>query len=193
MRNIECFWYITSVDNLESIFENGILCRTLIEEYGISATDISYSTVQRRRVEYHDYVPLFFADNTPMLYVVFKEQYENVCLLEINKGVMEIEGVKFSNGNVASEETVVYDSLDDITNEEWEIIYSRHPTYWDRKRIRSAEVLVPDEVSVEYITSISVDKDKEPANPYNRILSLVEEAGLDIPINMNLTLSGVCQ
>jgi hypothetical protein len=194
LRNIECFWYITSVDNLKSIFVNGILCRTVIEKCGIPVTDISDRLVQARRKDFHLYVPLFFADNTPMLHTVFKYKYETVCILEINNGVMETEGVKISNGNVACQNTEIYDSLEELTDEEWGIINSRSPAYskeW--MRIRAAEILVPGVVPVEYITSISVDKDEEPANPYDRTLSLVEEAGLDIPVNMNLTLYGVCQ
>jgi len=156
-------------------------------------TDISDRSVQARRKDFHLYVPLFFADNTPMLYTVFKYKYENVCILEINNGVMDTEGVKISNGNVACQNTEIYDSLEELTDEEWSIINSRSSAYskeW--KRIRAAEILVPYKVPVESITSISVDKDEDPTNPYNQVLSIVEEVGLAIPVKMNLTLEGVC-
>lgn len=191
MKEIKNFWYITSIDNLESIFEYGILCRSRINDEEISATDISDSGVQRHREKFHDFVPLFFADNTPMFYNVFNENYENVCLLEIDKEVKVVEGVQFSNGNIASQNTEIYDSLEEFTNEEWEIIFSRNPSYGKEwKRIRSAEILVPDKVPVKYITSISVDEDS--TNLYNQAFLSVMIAKLDIPVNKNLTLSGIC-
>jgi hypothetical protein len=251
LRKIERFWYITSIENLGSIFEYGILCHTFISLYldvdkstnssdaessrykaafhklfksnitsssirrfrehieeisnsddssiseksnygkfkDIITTDISDSSVQNRRKEYHGYVPLFFADNTPMLYVKVQAESDSICLLEISNEVKDIAGVLFSNGNVASQETVVYGSLDGITNEEWKIIYSRQPTYWDRKRIRSAEVLVPFKVPVKYIKSISVTSIKSNL----QALLSVMNAKLGIPVNMNLTPSGVRQ
>jgi len=192
-REIKNFWYITSIHNLVSILKHGILCRSRINELGISASDISDSGVQKRRKEFHDFAPLFLADNTPMLYKVFNEYYENICLLEIDKEVKDVEGVQFSNGNVACKETEIYDSLERIKDDEWKVIYSREASYYNpKKRIRSAEVLVPSQVPREYITSISVDADEGLTNPYNQVLSSVKEAELDIPVNMNLTLGGVC-
>lgn len=192
-REIKNFWYLTSIDNLKSIFKRGILCRELINELGIAVADISDSGVQRHREEFHDFVPLFLVDNTPMLYKVFNEYYENICLLEIDKKVKDVEGVQFSNGNVACNETRIYDSLERIKDDEWKVIYSREAAYYNpKKRIRSAEILVPSQVPREYITSISVDADEGLTNPYNQVLSSVKEAELDITVNMNLTLEGVC-
>lgn len=253
MSEIKRFWYITSIDNLKSIFQYGILCRRLVDLYttfsekcaddthrsvqqfykrfqtflmsNISlnsfelylqqsstelkilkfdesdtdymksteafTTDISDSAVQALRKDFHMYVPLFFADNTPMLYNIFKENRNNICLLEINKDVIELEHVMFSNGNVASQETETYGSLEGFTSEEWEIIYSRHPAYWQKwKRIRSAEVLVLYKVPVKYIKSVSVDKDSTILNIQAMLSVMI--AKLDIPVNNNLTSSGIC-
>lgn len=161
------------------------------ESIEVFHTDISDSAVQSRRKDFHSLVPLFFADNTPMLYRVFEKYGDTICLLEINKDVVGLEDVKFSNGNLASEETEIHGSLEGFTNEEWEVIYSRQPAYWQKwKRTRSAEVLVPFKVPVKYIKSVSVARDSIMSNAQALVSVMI--AKLDIPVNNNLSSSGVC-
>jgi len=104
-------WNVTHLENLKSILEQGILARNALPD-GQTVRDISDQDAQSRRtkmrvhdsdllVDPHDYVPLFIADNTPMLYVV--SQSPEVILLEIQSAVADGDGVFFSDGNVASQ------------------------------------------------------------------------------------------
>lgn len=98
MREIKKFWYITSINNLVSIFKRGILCRAEINKaeinkFEIPTTDISNRGVQKHRKGFHQLVPLFFADNTPMLYIKMKEASDAICLLEIDKAVKDLDDV----------------------------------------------------------------------------------------------------
>lgn len=188
MREINHLGYIAPIDNLAFILVFGILCRSEVKRIGLDFTDISLWGVQKRRTEFHTYVPLFIADNTPMLYTVFQKKREEICLLKIDKKISERPGVGFADGNVASHETRTYESLDFISDEDWEILSSRYPAYWTKwKRIRSAEVLIPSEVSPEFINSISVASN-HCSDRVNRIL---RKLGKRTPVIVNLSAGGV--
>ena len=59
------FYYVTHVDNLESMLKVGLLCRNVVSGLLDKWVDISDSGVQSRRSQYHGHVPLYVADNTP--------------------------------------------------------------------------------------------------------------------------------
>ena len=188
MKDIVCLWYIAPIEHLESILQHGILCRNLALRSGYVTKDISCLSVQSKRSEFHGDVPLFFADNTPMLYDVFNDESEEISLLGIDNCVIDFDGVWFSNGNLGSGETSLYNSLEDITSEEWDIIFSRSGAYSKRwKRIRAAEVSVPRCVSPEYIKSISVASNIS-ARCVRKILRRLK---LKIPVRADLTAEGI--
>ncbi len=173
------FCYLTHLDNLESILENGILSRDMCHALRISPSDISDGRVQSRRHEFHGCVPLFFADNTPMLWVVMKKLGDKIALLEVDKAVLRTPGAMFSDGNLASCVTNLYENEAALANLDWHIIYNRRGAYspeW--KRVRSAEVLVPDEVGPEHILAIHV------ASPAARRVALVAALKLEISVDI---------
>jgi len=194
MRRIRHFWYITTIDNLKSMLTYGILSRKKTRSINLTFEDISDGRVQQRRASYHDCVPLFFADNTPMLYKVFWSYRKNLCLLEISHRILERKNLKFCDGNIASSETGIYDSLSKIPAENWYIIFSNSPAYgidsagrnW--KRIRAAEVLVPNRVPASLIKSISVPE-QASCDTVERILRKLKKK---ISIYNNLTPQGRC-
>lgn len=185
---IRQLWYITHLSNLESILTHGILSREQVKKRKIEFLDISEQEVQQRRQSYHDYVPLFFADNTPMLYVVCKEYgIGNICLLAIHANILNKIGVLFCDGNLAADETKIHKSIDGIPDDYWQIIYSRRPAWGtDWKRIRSAEVLIPQEVPVEYFKAISVSSVAKMRVPLIQAQDIC-----NIPIYANLTPNGL--
>jgi hypothetical protein len=195
MIKTRSFWYITHLYNLGSILEHGILSRNWCKRLHIDSYDISDSGVQSRRSEFHDYVPLYFADNTPMLYNVFDNLLDYVILLEVNKRVIKYKDVKFSDGNVANIPTKIFSNVADLEdNLDWSTIYSREfpnlhrePWNWDWKRKKMAEVLVPNKVAVSEIKSIHVSSE----STYNWVEKVVADAGLRIRISRDLTRQGI--
>lgn len=173
---------------------NGILCRKKVRSMNLTFKDISDGRVQQRRASYHDCVPLFFADNTPMLYNVLWTYRKSVCLLEISHRILDRKNLKFCDGNLASSETKIYDNLSKMPAENWEIIFSNLPARWtdstgrNWKRIRAAEVLVPIRVRASLIKSISVP-DQASCDTVERILRKLKKK---ISIYINLTPQGRC-
>lgn len=121
-----------------------------------------------------------------MLYVVFQEFQQNIVLLEINAEIMDTPGCLFSDGNIASGESNLYSDVAALEGLDWHIILSRRPAYWrEWKRIRSAEVLIPDRVPTEYIQKIHT----APKNVSIEVLL----AGLQIIGSVLVVVDDLCE
>ncbi|MDA7969688.1 MAG: DUF4433 domain-containing protein [Gammaproteobacteria bacterium] len=135
-------FYLTPLANLESILSRGILSRHAAAQ--LAHEDISDQDVQNRRGNLHSYVPLYFAANTPMLYVC-ANQYSEIVLLQISPDVANIEKVCFADGNAAASATYIGNDPEKLAKFKWRIIFSPRGYSWgDWKRIKSAELLVPN-------------------------------------------------
>jgi len=187
--DLTSLWYITHIDNLESILRNGIFSHKECQKMGIKHIDVSDHGVQKRRKEFHNYVPLFFATNTPMLYVVLKK-FKEIVLLEINILILSHYKIKFSDGNIASSDTTIFTDLQDLEKLDWGIILSPYPAYWGEwKRKRSAEVLVPKRIDPKYITGIHCPED-EPET-YSKVLNIVNKMDIEPTIKQDLSINGI--
>ena len=187
--DMKSLWYITHINNLESILKNGILSHKECQEMGIRHMDVSDHDVQKRRKEFHDYVPLFFATNTPMLYVVLSKSAQ-IVLLEISTLVLSNYRVKFSDGNIASSDTMIFTDLRDLEKLDWEIILSHNPAYWKEwKRKRSAEVLVPERIPPNYIVGVHCPEDD--TETYLKAQAIANKMDIKLKIVQNLSTNGI--
>lgn len=187
-HNVTSLFYLTSVDNLEPILKRGILCRELAQEHEYA--DISCNSVQRRRIGYHSHVPLFFTDNTPMLYVCVKTSAD-VILLEIASEVTNRDGVMFFDGNAAAGQTLQYNDPTDLNLLDWKVIHSRRGAYGSSwKRIRSAEVHIPQVCPASYITGVYFQLNLDGG--YSKLQKIINDSpqSHDIFIDDSLTRTG---
>jgi len=126
---------------------------------------IDWGHIQRRRSRtiqhpwgsFHlqDMCPLFFATHTPMLYV--QEDRDVVAHLEVTPLLLLHKGVFFSDGNCASPATDVFYDLEDLECLDWDIIlFERNCWSREYKRVKAAEVLVPEQVHPVFIKRIHV-------------------------------------
>ena len=174
--------YMTHMDNVASILGKGILSYNLISQLKIKRCDIAATGVQQIRNKkiiltnrsLHEYVPLYFATQTPMQYVITQpvETRGVVCptkhlvFLDLDASqVFRHPGVIFSDGNAARlSETLFYSDPADLDKLDWATIncpgdyhgslgmcYKRE---WQRKK--SSEVLVPEKIPPKYISRIVV-------------------------------------
>lgn len=174
---IQSLYYITPWENLQSILKNGLLCYNLVKHGNINYESFADARIQESRSKIrigertaNDYVPLFFSRKTPMLYRVQKE-YENagrsineIIYICIKSEILGEEGVWFSDGNIASLKTKIFCDLDDLRKLDWEKIrasywYTTTPSSYstdEARRIKGAEVLVPERVDPCYFEKIVV-------------------------------------
>ncbi len=155
-------FHMTDIHNLENILENGLLSHNNARKNNLTKVDISDNEVNARRTRIepifrksiHDYVPLYFNPRNPMLYVR-KYMQNNIVILGIDPIVLGNENTIFTDGNAAANKTTFYKEIDDLKKLNWKCV---NADYWseftDGKRIRCAEVLVPEKLPISMITSV---------------------------------------
>ena len=178
--------YMTPIGNLASIVQHGILSHNGVERAGISRTDISDQNVQNiRRTKLvggrplHDYVNLYFNSRNPMLFVRQGVQ-DDIAILCVNRTYIGRSGVWYSDGNAASGDTNFYYSPRRLYELNWDCIWAdRWVDYGDGRRIRCAEVLVPNRVPLAEVQQVVV-RTNEASRRARQIIPR------NIPISVNL-------
>jgi hypothetical protein len=165
-KYIKELYYITHINNLPSILENGVFSHRIVEQEKIPFTPIYAENIVERRSRKKvsgdktlwDFANLYFNARNPMLYkVVHDKGLSNIVVLGIQRDVMKIKQTFITDGNAASSPTRIIRSSDakglwkeisDYTGIEW----------WSEedgsKRRIMAEYLVPERVPAEYIQTI---------------------------------------
>ncbi len=162
-------YYITHINNLESIFEHGILSHNQVIERDIKHETIYNPDVVNRRQErlldngktLWDYTNFYFQPRNPMLHTVTNgaTNIEDHVVLSISFDVINDPDVLITTGNAAAH-------LSNILPKDIglkllpRIIKSTNLTFWKKQdgtnRKIMAECLVPDFVPPEKITSVFV-------------------------------------
>jgi hypothetical protein len=168
--------YITPVVNVPSILQRGILsyrrAGTVLHE------SVAMPEVQALRASVrlptgrmlHEHVNLYFDARNPMMYAR-KEHHQSLTVLQVSPTVLDLPGVMISDGNAARRFGTRFSAPDSaglslldaakVFAHDW-----NHPDPQikdEHKRIRCAEVLVPDRVDPAYITGAYVSCDESRA------------------------------
>ena len=171
---INYLYHITHIDNLSSIFKRGLLSHRRAHGELLVTEDIANQEVirirERTRIPLSgrmivDYVPLFFTPRNPMMYVK-KDIHDDIAVLCLDRNLLSQskEGVIFTDGNAADNETAFFNDLRFIDRLDWICIrdggkpihlYGQQ-AFEEWKRKRAAEVLVPDWISFSHVQSIVV-------------------------------------
>jgi len=169
MLKLRGLYYITHIDNLPSILENGILCHKRVKEENIKFTPIYDKEIvenrMKKKVDRHslwDFVNLYFQPRNAMLYRVMffsRVKPEDIIIIGLKSSVLGKKNIFITNGNAASPYTEIFSSLKaqnivksirEKTDKEW----------WasedGSKRELMAETLVPDNVNPQSISEIYV-------------------------------------
>jgi len=160
--DIQEFHYITPIDTVPSILQCGILCHNKAES--IEHVSIAMPEIQERRKNkpipgagyLHDYVNLYIDAHNPML-SKRREQNNEICVLRIDKAILDIEGIIIADRN-ASSDWVRFGSVDEgLSLIDKERVFSRFWLHndlieeWRHKSEKCAEVLVPETVEPRFI------------------------------------------
>lgn len=166
---------INSLKNLKSIFDHGILSKNLLKKNALLNEDLSNPPVQNRRERkkvpnhrpLHDYANLYFDARNPMLYYLLSQRgVDKLCVLCIDKKVLDLPETVVTDRNAAAELAVFISPDKAISQLDFQMIFAK---YWndedvsrmvDKKQVKCAEVLVLDKVPVEYIISIKIGSRK---------------------------------
>lgn len=188
--------YIASQSNLRSILELGILSH--VAARGHEHVSVANESVQRRRARrklqmhdgtslpLHSYANLYFCPRNPMMYCLHHD-HERLCVIGVAPGVLRLEGVVIADGNAAAKLTRFYPSPAGRAHLDAELVFARSWDHEDpiekarRKRIKCAEVLVPERVDPEHIVRVTVSSAKARA----RLAALVAQAYPALPVEVD--------
>ena len=168
-RIIKSLFYITNINNLSSMLQNGILSHRQVAKRGVPFTPVYNAQIVANREQITtpdqrslwDYANFYFQPRNPMLYKVLSEtDKKDVIILGIKPQVLDTRGAFISLGNAAHSLSALVDvktGLKSINGEYWQIINS---DWWKTedgtKRKIMAECLVPDEIPPAAIHSVYV-------------------------------------
>lgn len=161
-KEVTEFYFITSIRNIPSILKRGILCFEKAEK--IPHHSIAMDEIQERRkkvvvpggMPLHKYANLYICARNPMMYKR-RDQHEQICILRISLDVLNLPKVVISDGNASSDYTKFLPASKGIEMLDLELVFAEYwtdPDYFEalrKKRIKCAEVLVPDKVAIDYI------------------------------------------
>ena len=162
---------INSLNNLKSILEHGILSKNELNRRNIYYQDLSNPSVQDKR-DYkcvpnhgslHEYANLYFDARNPMLfYLVSNKNVDELCVLCVDKSVLDIPGTVVTDRNAAASLAVFEKPENAFDRLNYDLIFAR---YWNvgdelstyhKKQIKCAEVLVYNRIDPQYIKGVLV-------------------------------------
>jgi hypothetical protein len=171
-------YYITPIDNIPSILEHGILSNELAAK--VPHTSLAMPEIQIRRInkkipgagglDLHSYANLYFDAHNPML-SKRRERNDTICILRINPNVLDMPGVIVADRNAATDYVRFYAPAGGIESLDKDKLFAK---YWTNsqdenerrahKRLKCAEVLVPNKVEPNYVSGAYVANEKALAS-----------------------------
>jgi hypothetical protein len=161
--------FITSITNLNSILELGILSHDRAAR--IPHVSCANEDVQDRRRGkrvpngglLHSYANVYFHARNPMMFTLIRNQREDLVVVRVSQTVLDVQDTVLSDGNAASDGTRFYPSPEGLADLDSDPIFAKYWTdenFWpvqEKKRARNAEILVPNMIASGYIEGCYVD------------------------------------
>lgn len=182
---------IMPIANIASVMEHGILSHDRVMR--LEHADVSMADVQNRRagkavpggLRLHQYANLYFCARNPMVYRRQNER-SRLCVLRVDRTVLELEGVALTTGNAASDYSRFLPSPAGLREIAFDDVFAEYWTDEDpfeqmrKKSAKCAEVLVPHCIEPRFITGAYV------SGEVGR--DALKEIGFDLPITVNANM-----
>lgn len=192
----EELYYITHVNNLQSILGIGILSHERIQQLELKYTSIYDEDIISRR-EYKltpagkslwNYANLYFQPRNSMLFKVVHDSQineENLVVIGVLKKVLREHGVLITDGNAANYPTQFYSYSEglEMLKHQWPIIQGES---WNEgigtKRKMMAECLVPVQVKPNFLCSLHVAN----AAGKDRVMRIVDRRQISVLLDRHM-------
>ncbi|MDP1817967.1 MAG: DUF4433 domain-containing protein [Leadbetterella sp.] len=163
--------YIASIDNAESIIENGILSYADVKHNNIKHKSTANPDVQGRRERkfcmcsgglqhiVHDLVPLYFTTKTPTSFRMIRESDPGEYFFIIVKWDILFDANSsfiFTDGNAACGDTRFFCDLKHLSKIPWAFLSENGRAYHHDKEIRqrNAELLIYPKIDNKYFAKV---------------------------------------
>ena len=168
LTNRNYVYNIMPMDNIVSIMNHGILCYHEAEKLpmhsSIAMNDVQIrrESIQLRGKSLHDYVNMYFSYRNPMMYK--RRIYaDSLCVLAIASSVLDLAGCVVTDQNAASSTVRFYDADIGIEYIDYNKVFADNWIHEDdayetamHKKIKCAEILVPNRLSFDYVVGAYV-------------------------------------
>ena len=159
---------IMPISNIPSVLQHGILCHERAAK--LLHASVALAEIQDRRdikrvpggLKLHQYANLYFCARNPMLFRR-KDEAASLCVLRIDRHLLTLPDVVLTDQNAASDYVRFLKSPEGLRELNYDLIYATYWTnnddpfdYWRRKSTKCAEVLVPHQVSEQFIVGAYV-------------------------------------
>jgi hypothetical protein len=117
-----------------------------------------------------------------MMYVL-RDQHADLIVLRLETTVLDLSDAVIADGNAASDSTAFYPSPVGLRNLDGDAIFASDWTdpdvfeYWHKKRVKCAEVLIPDQIPPEFIVGAYVSS--------QQTLKRINSLGLGLQVSVN--------
>jgi hypothetical protein len=170
--DISELYYIVPRENLPSILEHGIVSN--VRAARLEHSSVAMAVIQQRRDHVrvpgarslHEYVNLYVCARNPMMYrLVMTNGASRIAVLGIDATILDTRGAVIADGNAASGYTRFAPSPDGIKLIDHALVHGDWSGYqderekWEHKRVKCAEVLVPDRVAPDLVSRVLVPVD----------------------------------
>lgn len=191
---IKNLYYITHINNIPSILENGILSHQQLLDSQVEFTPIYDENIVNHRQHrlrsdtntLWNYANLYFQPRNPMMYRVTKERSVNdIAIISIKPQVLEEPGIIITDGNAAHSQTQFYSLHEGLKKlkDNWKILQNE---WWKdtdgSKRIIMSECLISKQVQPTLIDSIFVPTDEV----LEKIYALIPKINMPVIKESNL-------
>lgn len=167
---------------------HGILCNRKAKR--LTHVSVALQEVQDKRTNkrvpggklLHEYVNLYINARNPMLFKR-RPQHDALCVLIVDPKVLDLPDVVITDGNAASDYTIFLPSPSGLRKVDKGIIDAEYWTdtdtikEWEKKRVKCAEVLVPDKVETTFIFGAYVSCSSSAQR--------LKDSGFDLSIKIN--------
>ncbi|MBI2724066.1 MAG: DUF4433 domain-containing protein [Chloroflexi bacterium] len=161
-------YYITHIDNLQSMLEKGILSHAEMESKQLAFTPIYDEQIVTNRKarltpdgrSLWDYANVYFQARNAMLFRVAREKgVDEICIIGVRKDILNRHDVFIANGNAASYQSEIIAHNDGVRSVP-QIMRNVDKEWWSdsdgSKREMMAECLVPTVIPPDFITAVYV-------------------------------------
>lgn len=163
---------IMAIDNIPSVMKYGLLSNERASQ--IAHKSIAMQEVQSRRelvkipygMRLHQYVNLYFDPRNPMLYKRKDEKFD-ICILKLDRAVLDFSGTIVSDRNASSRYASFYPPEIGLKEIDFTLVYASDWTdndeysYYRKKSIKCAEILVPNIIPPNFIVCAAVYDEEE--------------------------------
>ncbi len=156
--NIQNFYHMTHIDNLENILKFGLLPNgNNYQKINISDNDVNSRRTRNEPIynkKIHTYVPLYFNPKNAMLYKR-KDFQSEIIVFALKKELILNPEIVFTDGNASCATTKFFKNIEDLNQLDWQCIKGNNwIEFVDGRRKKMAEILIPKNIDISNIEYI---------------------------------------